>query len=359
MDSDPFAPEALPAKPRRLLGMAWLVLAWERAAPALAPLVWLGIAFLALALSDLLPVLPAWAHVAVLGGFGAVAAAAGVRLIRRLRFPRAGDARRRLEADSVLPHRPFSALVDRPATAVDATTPQLWRRHRADARSALSRIRLDGPRRGPLWLAPRAALLCLLLVAASDARDDAAARLARAVDPDLNVAAGGLPAALDLWVTPPAYTGVPPVFASAAQPAAPAAAAQRQGAPGQSRSGAGTGLLAGDQPIMGLTPAGKLVVPQGSVITAQVTGSRSAPSFLLDGAAQAFTASEAGAWKVERVLEFGQRLEVRQGSRVLGSWPLQVVADVPPVATFVRNPAPAARGALRIDAEATDDYGVE
>src|SRR5579872_4659219 len=99
---------------RRLL--ARVVLWFERLLPALLPAARLAGAFLCVALLDLLPLLPWWAHGAVL-----TATLLGIlvllwRGLARITPPDAIAADRRLERDSGLSHRPLAALSDRPAT---------------------------------------------------------------------------------------------------------------------------------------------------------------------------------------------------------------------------------------------------
>jgi uncharacterized protein (TIGR02302 family) len=59
------------------------------------------------------------------------------------------------------------------------------------------------------------------------------------------------------------------------------------------------------------------------------------------------------------VLTKGQALSVTQGSATLGRWPIEIVSDNPPTASFVQPPQGTARAALRLEYRAADDYGVE
>ena len=110
--------------------MARLVLGWERLWPRLLPLIGLVGLFAALALFNFFAFLPTWLHVAILGAFalaGMLAggfAAGGIAPISR------AAARRRLELDSGLAHRPLAALEDRlVGGAADRRASALWQAH--------------------------------------------------------------------------------------------------------------------------------------------------------------------------------------------------------------------------------------
>ncbi len=101
--------------PRRLAGLlalARVALFWERLWPALWPLSGVLGLFLALALLDFPPWLPGWLHAALLVAFLAAAGRAAARGLTRLGLPGIEQARRRLELDSDLAHRPLATLED-------------------------------------------------------------------------------------------------------------------------------------------------------------------------------------------------------------------------------------------------------
>jgi len=77
------------------------------------------------------------------------------------------------------------------------------------------RLRIGLPAAGlarsdPLGL--RAVLAMLLVIAAVDAGVDWRDRLARALTPPFPGASPASASSLDIWVTPPEYTGLPPQF---------------------------------------------------------------------------------------------------------------------------------------------------
>ena len=316
---------------RRRLWLARLALVWERLWPALWPAAGVAGIFLAATLFELWTLTPGWPHAIALVAFGAAIALALAHGLRRLRLPGEDEAVRRLERASGFEHRPLGTLLDRPAARVgDSLAHGLWRVHleRMAARARWLRIGLPSPllmRHDPFAL--RAALLLILVIAFVAAGGDAGNRLARAFQPDFT-ADGGLPAELTLWLTPPAYTGVAPMFL--------AAGATRQAA---------------------LEPA-EVVVPAGSTVLARVHGGRGTPALEIDEQAIAFDPVDSVNYELTTTLTAGSRMVVAQNDAVLGAWPLAVIADQPPLIEFAAPPGRTQRAALQLAYLAEDDYGL-
>ncbi len=309
---------------KRRLTLARLSLGWEALWPLLWPLPALLALFLGLALLDLLPLLPGWLHALVLAAFVAAAAAASYRL-GRFRRPTAGAVLHRLEIDSGLSHRPLQTLSDQLVAGTDDPLSQaLWQLERQRVRRLLDhlRTRLPSPglaRHDPWGL--RFAALMLLLVAASGGWQDAGARLRRAVLPHLDGLAGPS-VVLQVWITPPAYTGIAPM-------------------------------------LLESLPAGqRLRIPTGSRLLAQLQGGRGQAQLLIDDAIQPFQALDADSQRLETTVDKGRRLTIRQGRRRVASWPLALLEDHPPAISFAAPPEADAEGRLRLEVEAHDDYGV-
>ncbi len=308
------------------LRTAQAVLFWETLWPRLWPLAGLAGLFLALALLDFLPALPAWAHGLVLTGFLGAAAFVLWRALHRLRWPALAAARHRVERDSGLDHRPLTGLEDHLASgARDAATSALWDLHRRRLLAQVARLRLGLPRASlvkadPLGL--RVLVILLLVVAAIDGRDDWQDRLARAFLPQA-AAAAALASGLDVWITPPEYTGLPPL------------------------------LLDRDQ-----EPKATVTVPIGSQLLAQVQGGRGQPSLRLGEEETAFESFGGDAYRISREITAGARLEILQAGRPLAAWPIQILPDNPPEIEFLSPPAGRERNALRLEFGAADDYGL-
>ena len=309
---------------RRLL--ARLVLWFERLLPALLPAGRVAGVFLCVALLDVLPLLPWWAHAGLL----AVTAAAILVLLWRgltgLTPPDATAADRRLERDSGLTHRPLAALTDRPATD-DATSLALWRAHVARGLARVRRLHLRWPRPGLAALDLRAlrhAVLLGLVVTLVIAGRDAPGRLMAALEPGLPRPAQPRETQIQAWVTPPAYTGVAPVFLKPDHPA--------------------------------------VAVPLSARLTVNVTGGMpgvGAPDLVIDGTRTPFTALDQSSFQVEHTLGSNTRIVVTRGGQDLAAWDIAVIPDQPPLAWWTEPPGRSDSGPrIRLPWSASDDYGV-
>lgn len=309
---------------RRLRLARWVV-GWERLWPGLVPPLGVAGIFVALALLDVLSLLSGWLHAMVLAGFAAAVALSLWRAFARLDWPDDGAAARRLERDSGLAHRPLAVLSDRLAAGRDdAAAIALWAAHRRRMAALVGRLRLAAPSPGmaakdPLGL--RAAVILLLAIAVAVGGTDAPHRLRRALSPA--IALRGLAAAVEVWVTPPAYTGLPPFLLH----------------PGHGH----------DRP---------LPIPAGSTVLAALTGGWGGADLVVDDDATPFARLSGGGQRVEAILRHGSRLAIRQMVHTVAAWPIRVMADAPPSIQFSRPPEAGERGRLRVGVEASDDYGI-
>ncbi|CAA7614140.1 Kinesin-like protein K39 [Candidatus Terasakiella magnetica] len=309
----------------RKLAVVRRVLWWERLWPEIAALLSLLALLLAVALFDILPLLPPWLHGAVLAAFALLASSLLLPL-RRKSPPRPHDAARRLERDNHSLHRPLDAGTDRLAAgAHDPLTQALWHHHRHHMEAEAARLRPGWPdpvlpARDP-W-ALRFIPLLLLVIAAAGGWRDAPARLTRALTPPLEISGLG-PRLLEVWITPPPYTGL------------------------------GPRILHLDTRMD--TP---LDVAEGSRIKALIAGGWGDASLRINDRVILFQRDESGEQRVDAVLGDGSLLEVRQGWRTVASWPLRVIRDALPAIAFTGEPETDERGRVRLAAEASDDYGL-
>ena len=218
-ESTPDRPESQPLLQggRALLARAlararWSIL-WERLWPALATIATAAGLFLALSWLGLWLVLPPLGRALVLVGFFVLAVAAVVPLFL-VRVPNALDGLRRLDRASLMPHRPATAIADKIAPETgDPFATALWRSHVERALLAARALKAGPPQpllamRDPFAL--RALVLVLVIASFFVAGSDRTRRLAAAFD-----WRGVMTPAnyrIDAWVTPPAYTGRPPLI---------------------------------------------------------------------------------------------------------------------------------------------------
>ncbi|MDB5373540.1 MAG: hypothetical protein JWP04_2182 [Belnapia sp.] len=280
--------------------------------------------FLILALLDLPQRLPGILHILLLAGFAVALGLVGWRAFRGFAAPGTAAAERRLEQRSGLRHRPLAALADRPS-GDDPAGLALWQVHQQRAAAQLGQLKVGTPRPGLPARDPRAlraALVLGLAAAVTMAGGESWERLRRAVSPAFAAPAAQPGLRLEAWITPPAYTGAPPVF---------------------------------------LDPAGgAATVPAGSRLQVSVSGGGAGtPELGMDGETLAFRALDGASFTAEAPIEHGARLVVRRGGTELAHWALTVQADAPPTVAFAEPPARAQRGlGTRLPWRAEDDWGL-
>ena len=312
-------PPGLGWRRRLARGVLW----FERLPPAALPAARVAGVFLCIALLDVPPLLPWWAHAGLLAVTSVAILVLLWRGLTRLVPPDATAADRRLERDSGLSHRPLAALTDRPATR-DPTSLALWRAHVARGLARARRLRLGWPRPGLATLDPRAlrhAVLLGVLVTLVIAGRDAPGRLLAAFEPGLPRPVPAREMQIQAWVTPPAYTGLAPVF------------------------------LKPDHPAVS--------VPVGARLTINLTGGASVPDLVLDGARTPFTALDQTSFQIERTLGDHARVVVTRDGQELALWDISVIPDRPPLAWWTEPPGRSEAGPrVRLPWSATDDFGV-
>jgi uncharacterized protein (TIGR02302 family) len=310
------------------------------------PRAWLIVAvaglFLALSLAGLWPRLPELPHKAILVLFGLVLAIALISLVR-VRAPSRDQAIRRVEAASGIAHRPASSYEDTLTLgAEDPRTAALWRTHRQRLALLLQKLRVGLPSpRADLYdpYALRALLLllvCLLLVLVGDSASDRVRAAFR-----FGPLAKGAEARLDAWITPPAYTGKPPIMLA---------------------DGAEHGGL--QERTAFSTRSGPIEVPDRSQLIVRGTGAGiGALALELTGGEGPTRRLEAPAGPSD-VSEL--KLELRRSATLtayaddtaLASWPLLVIPDHPPKIALTKEPERTPRGTLKLSFKVEDDYGV-
>lgn len=315
------------------LALSWLARLWEDLWPKLWPAAGVVGLWIVLALFDVPPRLAGWLHAGLLAAFAITSLCLLWLGLRRWEIPGRRDALRRIEQVNALPHRPLLALEDEIlAGRDDREARRLWRIHQERLRRVVRSLRIGLPRPGLFRHDPyalRVGLAVALVTGFAVAGPEIPARLARAMVPDLTGLGGGMSARLDAWITPPAYTQKPPIFLTMAD--------------GSANGAAGA----------------EVAVPEGSTLVARVTGGGSTtPKIQRGGDTVPFEVEEGAGYRFEGILAETGRVSVSQSGRELGVWDIKVVPDLAPVVSFLHPPSATARRSLRLDVQATDDYGV-
>ncbi len=351
-DQPPDPLEALAPK----LRLAGYTLLWERIWPRLAPALILSAVLAGLAWLRVFDGLPDWLRLAAVGSMVAAILIALLRTVR-VAIPQRSERLSRLEQDSGFDHRPLTALADRQVAGEnDAYGRALWAAHlrRLAGTMSSASVRMPSPRldmRDPYAI--RAGVFLLFVIGLVAARGDWAGPIANAFR--LPVTAGP-EVRIDAWVTPPAYTGRPPVFLTA------------QTTPD------------GDAPAAPPARTEPLRVPEGTLLSIRVNGVEAPAARFVEGsssagddeagvaldaaAPQPGAATRMPADDVVRPTSFQATLD-RSGTVILSAegqsldrFRFAVELDQAPSIKLVEQPAATVRGAFRLAYEAEDDYRV-
>ena len=314
----------------RALGRARWSIFWERLWPALASIATAVGVFLALSWLGLWLWLPPLARAIGLFIFFVLAVAATVPLFF-VRMPSHTDGLRRLDRLSRLPHRPATAIADEMAPeASDQLSVALWKAHIERALRAAQSLKAGVPMpRLPLRdpFALRALVLVLVVATFFAAGGERGKRIAAAFDWHGVVSSANF--RIDAWVTPPAYTGRPPLLLPGLRPGETARASTLQ-------------------------------VPTGSVLVVRATGKSELNVAVSGGVAeQTGERPQAPAGTEERRFN----ITVDGAATVRGAsddvrWTFSVIPDRAPTITLSKEPEAQTRGGLLLVYKVEDDYSV-
>jgi uncharacterized protein (TIGR02302 family) len=304
---------------------------WERLWPRAALVAVVVGAFLAASWGGLWFVLPPLGRAFGVGLFALLVLASATPFIRLI-LPTRRDSLARLDRGSGLPHRPATAMSDQLAAGqADTGSVALWQAHVARASEAARVLRAGIPRprlvlRDPYAL--RALVLIVLIATFVGASGERLRRITAAFDWHGIVQSANY--RVDAWVTPPAYTGKPPVILP--------------------------GIRAGEQP----REAHAIAVPSGSVLVIRATGARldlTTSGLIEGGPEQAASRPPAGTEEWRFTIAENGAVTLR-GLANNPTWTFTAIPDRPPTIALAKDPEPQARGSLQLSYRLEDDYGV-
>jgi uncharacterized protein (TIGR02302 family) len=309
------------------LQRAKYAIAWERGWPPLAGLLTVVGLFLVVSWAGLWLALPFVARALGLGLF-VVAALVALFPFVRFRWPTREEALSRLDRGSGIRHRPATTLTDTLATQ-DPVAQVLWQAQRERTLASIKRIRagLPSPRLAihDPW-ALRALVAVMLVAAYVAAGDERSLRTVAAFD--WNGVLSPVNIRVDAWVTPPIYTGKPPIILSAANKEA------------------------------AIPASGPLPVPAGSTLIVRSSGG-TLDVLAGGGVTEAAPTEQAPKGTNERhftILGDGT-LHVRAPSGQ-PQWSFTAIPDRAPSIALAKDPERQARGSLQMSYKIEDDYGV-
>ncbi|TGQ67360.1 TIGR02302 family protein [Mesorhizobium sp. M00.F.Ca.ET.186.01.1.1] len=318
----------------------------ERGWPLLLPLLIVASLFFSVSWLGLFPRLPDMARIGLVAAFG-IAALAALYPLRLFRLPAAAEIDRRIEAANELLHSPVQVQTDRPSGRESSFSQALWREHQKRMAGKLDSLGADMPRtrvpeRDPWGLRAVAALL--LVTAFAFSFGPAGGTLSDGFS--AHGAHDAVPPRIDAWVTPPAYTGKPPIFLTADANQATPTFHVPEGSDVSLRvtGGSGEETLAyadKDGNARAIDPAG------AQAATAKTAASPAAPPPASASKVRQFTGKLAN----------DGTLTLTSGENELGRWAFAVIPDKPPQIRFVGEPKRAVNGAFELNYQIDDDYG--
>ncbi|MDB5656428.1 MAG: hypothetical protein JWQ94_4041, partial [Tardiphaga sp.] len=323
---DPTSPSQGPemALAQALQRARWAI-AWERAWPHLGRLLSVIGLFLVASWAGLWLMLPSVARAVGLALF-ALAALATLAPFVKFRWPSREDGLARLDRGTGIKHRPATALTDTLATQ-DPVARALWLVQRERTLASLKKIRagLPSPRLAihDPW-ALRALVVVLLFATWIAAGGEHGARIMTAFNWQGVLAPSNV--RVDAWVTPPTYTGRPPIILSAAN-----------------KDAADSNIL----PV----PAGSTLIVRssGGALDVALTG----------GVSEVTPAADAPKGTNERHFTIATdgtaHVRAPSGQPV---WKFTATADRAPTIALAKDPERQARGSLQMSYKLEDDYGV-
>ena len=337
--ADAAAPHQLPPQERagdellaRALRRARWTIFWERLWPALASLATVMGLFLAVSWLGLWLWLPPAGRAIGLGVFFLLTAAAFAPVLM-LRVPSRVEGLRRLDRNSGLPHRPATAIADEIAAPTeDSFSVALWRAHIERALRAAKTLKAGTPMprlalRDPF--AVRALVAVLVVATFFAAGGERMKRIAAAFDWQGVMMPANF--RIDAWVSPPPYTGRPPV------------------------------ILPGLRPGEPVQSAAALSVPAGSVLVIRATGIHLdvvASGGLAEPSSGAQSSNAKGTEERRFVINDAGAATVRGAAASDVTWQFTAIPDKPPTIALAKEPEGQARGALQLSYKLEDDYGV-
>ena len=332
--------------------LARLVLFAERLLPLFLPLAGIAAIFVSLAWLGVYRQLPDLLRLGLVFIL-TFAFVASLLPFARLRWPAGEEADRLLEERNHLAHQPVAVQDDEPAFETPFAR-ALWVEHQRRMAETIAALDAGLPRpdvarfdRYALRAVPALLFVTALAYSGSNGAgviSDAFRRQAVTSD------APGL--RIDAWITPPAYTGQPPVFLS-----------------GRDSQGDGAASAAG---------AAKARVPQNAQATVRISGGRADEKVLFrraddgtvidiamndsakaDGEPPQTTANRAPPTPPNAARVHEWKLDA-SGELLVGGrqWAIDVIPDKAPEIAFDGLPRRSANGALEIGFTAKDDYGL-
>ncbi len=307
----------------RLTRRAFAHLLWEVYAPVFALALCLMLVFVIGATSGLWQFIgDPWRGIALI--ISLVFIAKGVRTAIAKTKPTLSQARRRLENDNGLTHRPLDTVTDELASTGDGIA--AWETHLSRAQTLVQNARPSKLRPAVAPLDPyyiRFALPFVLLIAVMVGTGDNYERFRTSLTPGWISGISAKNARFEAWIDPPEYTRRPPSY---------------------------------------FKNTNRLNAPEGSEFVARISGVKSAPRLIIKqgNRTRRITPKRLGphSFEARAILSTDATASYRIGNTTQ-KWHLLVAKDHPPTISFDAPPSAGKRDQLIFSYSLEDDYGVQ
>ena len=301
---------------------------------------WLGLwpvgAIVALLLASILlgvlQSLPAVLHALIMIGSLVVVPLVIYRRLSGLRMPTGLEAINRLDHDLELPNRPLSMLTDTLAIKKhNPITVHLWNSDRLRTIKQVTHLRLRLPQPEVAAQDPwalRSIAMLILFIAAVGSWGEWSSRLTTGLWPAFGQSSTTV-VTVDAWITPPAYTQLPPELLP--------------------RTGPGIESTF-DDPIN---------IPTGSTILAIVSGIVTPAQLIIADNQHNFIPLNDQQYQIEGLISNGTQIIIKTDKEILAQWPIHVIPDQAPQIHLEQPIKIFPRGVFSLTFQAEDDYGLQ
>ncbi|WP_156851222.1 TIGR02302 family protein [Bartonella refiksaydamii] len=310
--------------------LMWFILSFERIWVQLLPFFLILSLFCSLSWFGIFGILDYWLHLLLLG-FMLFFAVGSLFFLIHFRFPTTREINQRLEKENGLKNQPLSVQTDHLCSEnSEDFSAIVWREHQRRMAKQLYHLKTgfiypNSAARDPLALRTLCILLCVC--AFSFSFGSCGGRLADAFD--FRPLVDETSMRIDAWVTPPAYTGVAPIY------------------------------LTKDEKT-------QLAVPEGSNVVVRIfngAGVTVEAKFEKDAREVLFSKKNEKVALDDSVVHFETHLKHSivlfvSSRHKQQQWHLQVIKDQPPTIRWLEKPGRILTGSLELQYELDDDYGV-
>ncbi|WP_150523241.1 TIGR02302 family protein [Roseibium sediminis] len=323
----------------RIIGQSRLALFVEKLWRALFPGTVVLCFFVGLSWIGFWDLVSPWIRIPVLAGL-ALTFLWSLGALRHLSWPSREEALARIETESGVDHRPLTSFEDDLSLGGhDPASRALWTLHKKRLEDQLAKMRAHAPNPQAYRLDPYALRTVAVMLAVTGyfvAGDQHWQRLGAAFQNPF--VADDVPTRMDAWVTPPLYTGEPPLYLTGES-----AALRKPGVP--------------------------LSVPEGSIVTVRAQGMKDLGVEFADQSTgkrepvkpddvDGETTGEHLPFEVEYKLQASGSIDLVRDTRVIQQFAFVVRPDDAPEIRLTDDPEEQLSGALKFSYLVKDDYGV-